>query len=211
MTRKDHTSNWRTDDLLALADGLDTYEKQIDGQQSTTAAVAEFLRMYVRERSEAKPSLFQMMMRGEYARLTCEDSICEILDEPDIEITWDHYDMSFEIFVPESVTDLVVSPAQHQRIMDLGCLRYWVNFADGTELYSGGARRVRAGHNRWAAHQAGAAARRAYEEPESALVPIADWRKTMLQLLSQLKYASTEHEDTYDAIHRNLWARVQRD
>lgn len=90
----------------------------------------------------ALPNLFQRMLSGLFAEIDAQRTIEGILGlewDSLAGLSWDYYDESFEIYAPEDVLDIVVTDEQHTQILALGCSRYWINFADGTERYCRGA------------------------------------------------------------------------
>jgi hypothetical protein len=80
------------------------------------------------------------MEDGRYAESQAEQAIENILGIELLGIGFDCYDSSFEIY-PWEECDLAPTPEQHAAILALGCLRYWINFPDDTEIYSGGQRK----------------------------------------------------------------------
>jgi hypothetical protein len=93
------------------------------------------------------PSIFARMEDGRYAEQQAEDAIEKILGVKLLGIAFDTYDSSFEIYVWEQC-ELKPTRAQHEAILALGCLRYWINFPDSTEIYSAGERKPTR-YNRW--------------------------------------------------------------
>jgi hypothetical protein len=98
--------------------------------------------------ADPPPTLFGIMAEGQYAGQKAEKALAEILGIEILGIGFDTYDWSFEIFPMEDVAEVAVSDAQHKAILELGCLRYWINFPDGTEQYGQGSRR-HTGQDRW--------------------------------------------------------------
>ncbi len=105
------------------------------------------------------PSLFARMEDGRWAENQAEGAIEKILGVDLLGISFDSYDGSFEIY-PMEDSDLNPTPEQHAQIMALGCLRYWINFPNGTEIYSGGPRK-KATTERWHSFNRGVEGRRA--------------------------------------------------
>jgi hypothetical protein len=95
-------------------------------------------------------TLMARMEDGHMAATEAEGALTDIVGVELLGIGWDWYDRSFELY-PEDADDLVLTPEQHDKIMALGCMRYWINFKDGTERYCNGERKP-SSSNRWEAH-----------------------------------------------------------
>ena len=100
----------------------------------------------------AKRPLFKRMLEGYFAKIEAGFEIEKILGwewDSIAGLGFDYYDESFEIYAPEDVVDCTPTAEQHDKIMALGCQRYWINFADGTDRYGRGERKQCAGGSRW--------------------------------------------------------------
>jgi hypothetical protein len=96
-------------------------------------------------------TLFARIEDGLYAQSEAEHRLEKILGVDLLGIGFDIYDTSFEIYPLERDAEVAPTEEQHAQILALGCERYWINFADGTQRYGRGERRS-ATFNRWEAH-----------------------------------------------------------
>lgn len=112
---------------------------------------------------------FTRLYYAELAQHECEERISEILGIQLLGISWDHYDDSFEIYPWEDVTDVAPTDEQHKGILALGCVRYWINFKDGSQRYCKGQRVAYSGGNRWEQHNNYSERKRRDEEEISRL------------------------------------------
>lgn len=103
------------------------------------------------ERDTAK-SLFEKMAAGLEAEYQCEESIAKILDIELVGISFDSYDKSMEIY-PELNDELNITDAQVTAIFALGCMRFWINYPNGTDQYAAFdyklTKRAEKKYNRW--------------------------------------------------------------
>lgn len=117
-------------------------------------------------------SVFARIEAGAYAQVEAETRIEEILGVELLGISFDEYDSSFEIFPMSETEDVAPTQEQHTAILALGCSRYWINFADGTERYCLGERK-QSGSNRWNSHNTFKATKR--DAAQTALASFGAW------------------------------------
>ena len=92
--------------------------------------------------------LFSRMEDGHYAKCELENYVQEVLGIELLGISFDVYDMSLEIFPMELEPEFEMTIEKRDKIKECGCLAFWINFQDGTQIYMAGTRKP-GGINLW--------------------------------------------------------------
>lgn len=91
-------------------------------------------------------TLFGQLLDGAQAERNIEVQVADILGVEDIlGISFDHYDDSLEFYMLPDQEGGQVTEEQHLKIMEFGCVKYWLNYKDGTQRYMTGERVSRYG------------------------------------------------------------------
>jgi hypothetical protein len=153
-------------------------------------------------------TIFSRMVDGDTAQNEAEQRIEEILGLELLGVSFDAYDDSLEIFPLSETADAIITHAQHEAILALGCSRYWINFADGTERYCRGERKKSA-INRWEPYN------RYQEEKRSAVAKTLATerarieREVMPLVTSYTNNCIFENEAKADADHQTILRAIR--
>lgn len=155
---------------------------------------------------QTKQTIFSRMVDGVTARHEAEQRIKEILGLELLGVSFDDYDDSLEIFPLSKTADALITPAQHDALFALGCSRYWINFADGTERHCRGERKKSA-INRWESYNRYQEEKRG-EVAETLATERARIEREVMPLVGL--YAANKRAEADESVLHSSWHAILR-